>query len=35
MRLDELIVPDGMLGRGGDRLKAMDVVLGIVRGGAR
>jgi alkanesulfonate monooxygenase SsuD/methylene tetrahydromethanopterin reductase-like flavin-dependent oxidoreductase (luciferase family) len=30
--LDELIVPDGMLGTGGDRLKAMDVILGIVRG---
>jgi F420-dependent oxidoreductase-like protein len=29
--LDELIVPDGMLGRGADRLRAMDVVLGIVR----
>jgi hypothetical protein len=30
--LDELIVPDGMLGKGADRLKAMDVILGIVRG---
>jgi F420-dependent oxidoreductase-like protein len=30
--LDELIVPDGLLGKGADRLKAMDVVLGIVRG---
>ncbi|GAA2624667.1 LLM class flavin-dependent oxidoreductase [Dactylosporangium fulvum] len=30
--LDELIVPDGMLGKGVDRLEAMDVVLGIVRG---
>jgi F420-dependent oxidoreductase-like protein len=30
--LDELIVPDGMLGKGADRLKAMDVVLDIVRG---
>jgi len=30
--LDELIVPDGLLGTGVDRLKAMDTVLGIVRG---
>jgi F420-dependent oxidoreductase-like protein len=30
--LDELIVPDGMLGKGADRLEAMDVVLGVVRG---
>jgi F420-dependent oxidoreductase-like protein len=30
--LDELIVPDGLLGRGADRLKAMDVILGLVRG---
>jgi alkanesulfonate monooxygenase SsuD/methylene tetrahydromethanopterin reductase-like flavin-dependent oxidoreductase (luciferase family) len=30
--LDELIVPDGMLGKSADRLKAMDVVLDIVRG---
>lgn len=30
--LDELIVPDGMLGTGADRLNAMDVMLGIVRG---
>jgi F420-dependent oxidoreductase-like protein len=30
--LDELIVPDGLLGKGADRLKAMDVILGIVRG---
>jgi F420-dependent oxidoreductase-like protein len=29
--LDELIVPDGLLGRGADRLKAMDAILGIVR----
>jgi F420-dependent oxidoreductase-like protein len=29
--LDELIVPDGLLGRGADRLRAMDVILGIVR----
>jgi F420-dependent oxidoreductase-like protein len=28
--LDELIVPDAMLGQGADRLKAMDVILGIV-----
>ena len=30
--LDELIVPDGLLGSGADRLTAMDVILGIVRG---
>ena len=30
--LDELIVPDGLLGSGADRLKAMDVILGLVRG---
>jgi alkanesulfonate monooxygenase SsuD/methylene tetrahydromethanopterin reductase-like flavin-dependent oxidoreductase (luciferase family) len=30
--LDELIVPDGMLGTGADRLAAMDTILGIVRG---
>jgi len=30
--LDELIVPDGLLGKGADRLKAMDVILGIGRG---
>jgi F420-dependent oxidoreductase-like protein len=30
--LDELIVPDGLLGKGADRLKAMDAILGIVRG---
>ena len=30
--LDELIVPDVLLGRGADRLSAMDAVLGIVRG---
>jgi F420-dependent oxidoreductase-like protein len=30
--LDELIVPDAMLGKGADRLKAMDVILSIVRG---
>jgi F420-dependent oxidoreductase-like protein len=30
--LDELIVPDGLLGKGADRLNAMDVILGIVRG---
>jgi F420-dependent oxidoreductase-like protein len=29
--LDELIVPDGMLGRGADRLKAMDVIRSLVR----
>jgi F420-dependent oxidoreductase-like protein len=29
--LDELIVPDRMLGTGSERLRAMDVVLGIVR----
>jgi F420-dependent oxidoreductase-like protein len=27
--LDELIVPDGFLGKGADRLKAMDVILGL------
>lgn len=31
--LDELIVPDFLLGQGADRLKAMDTVLDIVRGG--
>jgi F420-dependent oxidoreductase-like protein len=30
--LDELIVPDSLLGQGADRLRAMDTVLGIVRG---
>jgi F420-dependent oxidoreductase-like protein len=30
--LDELIVPDGLLGKGSDRLKAMDVILRLVRG---
>lgn len=30
--LDELVVPDELLGRGADRLSAMDVILGIVRG---
>jgi F420-dependent oxidoreductase-like protein len=30
--LDELIVPDGLLGQGADRLSAMDTILGIVRG---
>jgi F420-dependent oxidoreductase-like protein len=30
--LDELVVPDALLGRGADRLLAMDVILGIVRG---
>jgi F420-dependent oxidoreductase-like protein len=30
--LDELIVPDGLLGKGADRLRAMDAILGIVRG---
>ncbi|MER7005966.1 TIGR03560 family F420-dependent LLM class oxidoreductase [Dactylosporangium sp. NPDC000555] len=30
--LDELIVPDGLLGKGADRLKAMDTVLSITRG---
>jgi F420-dependent oxidoreductase-like protein len=29
--LDELIVPDALLGTGADRLKAMDVILAIVR----
>jgi alkanesulfonate monooxygenase SsuD/methylene tetrahydromethanopterin reductase-like flavin-dependent oxidoreductase (luciferase family) len=29
--LDELIVPDGFLGRGADRLKAMDVIVGLTR----
>jgi alkanesulfonate monooxygenase SsuD/methylene tetrahydromethanopterin reductase-like flavin-dependent oxidoreductase (luciferase family) len=28
--LDELIVPDGFLGTGAQRLKAMDVILGLV-----
>jgi F420-dependent oxidoreductase-like protein len=31
--LDELIVPDGLLGRGAERLRAMDVILGLVRDG--
>jgi alkanesulfonate monooxygenase SsuD/methylene tetrahydromethanopterin reductase-like flavin-dependent oxidoreductase (luciferase family) len=30
--LDELIVPDGLLGAGADRLKAMDTILTLVRG---
>jgi F420-dependent oxidoreductase-like protein len=30
--LDELIVPDGLLRLGGDRLAAMDTILGIVKG---
>ena len=30
--LDELIVPDALLGKGADRLKAMDVILGIANG---
>jgi F420-dependent oxidoreductase-like protein len=30
--LDELIVPDGFLGHGVDRLKSMDAILAIVRG---
>ena len=30
--LDELIVPDALLGKGTDRLKAMDVILGIANG---
>jgi F420-dependent oxidoreductase-like protein len=30
--LDELIVPDGLLGRGADRLSAMDTILDLVRG---
>jgi F420-dependent oxidoreductase-like protein len=30
--LDELIVPDGLLGNGAGRLNAMDTVLGLVRG---
>jgi F420-dependent oxidoreductase-like protein len=29
--LDELIVPDALLGKGADRLRAMDTVLGLVR----
>ena len=29
--LDELIVPDGFLGKGADRLKAMDVIAGLLR----
>jgi len=29
--LDELIVPDGFLGKGADRLKAMDVIAGLIR----
>jgi alkanesulfonate monooxygenase SsuD/methylene tetrahydromethanopterin reductase-like flavin-dependent oxidoreductase (luciferase family) len=29
--LDELIVPDGLLGTGAERFKAMDTVLGLVR----
>jgi alkanesulfonate monooxygenase SsuD/methylene tetrahydromethanopterin reductase-like flavin-dependent oxidoreductase (luciferase family) len=29
--LDELIIPDGFLGKGADRLKAMDVILGLPR----
>lgn len=29
--LDELIVPDGLLGKGADRRKAMDTILGITR----
>ncbi|MFG2043229.1 TIGR03560 family F420-dependent LLM class oxidoreductase [Dactylosporangium sp. NPDC048998] len=30
--LDELIVPDGLLGKGADRLKAMDTILSLTRG---
>ena len=30
--LDELMVPDSLLGTGADRLKAMDVILGLARG---
>ncbi|WIM98676.1 LLM class flavin-dependent oxidoreductase [Actinoplanes oblitus] len=30
--LDELIVPDGFLGSGAEKLKAMDTVLGLLRG---
>jgi len=30
--LDELIVPDGMLGRGAGRRRAMDVIAALVRG---
>jgi len=29
--LDELIVPDGLLGKGADRLKAMDTIVSLVR----
>jgi F420-dependent oxidoreductase-like protein len=32
LRLDELIVPDDLLGKGTDRLAAMDAILDIVRG---
>ncbi|WP_190253857.1 TIGR03560 family F420-dependent LLM class oxidoreductase [Dactylosporangium sucinum] len=32
--LDELIVPDGMLGKGAERLRAMDTILGIVQAAA-
>ncbi len=30
MGLDELIIPDDLLGTGADRLRAMDVIRGIV-----
>jgi F420-dependent oxidoreductase-like protein len=30
--LDELIIPDGQLGTGSERLRAMDVIVGLVRG---
>ncbi|MET0423095.1 MAG: TIGR03560 family F420-dependent LLM class oxidoreductase [Actinoplanes sp.] len=30
--LDELIIPDGQLGTGSERLRAMDVILGLARG---
>ncbi len=29
--LDELIIPDGLLGAGSERRRAMDVILGLVR----
>jgi hypothetical protein len=30
--LDELIIPDGLLGKGADRLKALDTIVSIVKG---
>jgi F420-dependent oxidoreductase-like protein len=30
--LDELIIPDGFLGAGAEKLKAMDTILGLIRG---